>query len=114
MALHPPASYMRGMRYTSSRLAAVIVLAASAPFVLAGTGSAQTVTAPAITGAAPRVTAPRIDNQIQETINRRELYQQLQRLQRQQDRDATRYRREPIEVPVMKPSCSSSTRSNCR
>ena len=119
MAVPASNSYIGRMRNTQSRLAAMIVLAASAPFGLAGAGFAQTVKAPAITGAAPRVTAPLVDNQIQESIARREAYQQLQQLQRQQDRNATRYRPEPLDVPVMKPSCTTSTRgssnaSNCR
>ncbi|WP_187971912.1 hypothetical protein [Aquibium microcysteis] len=115
--MSPP--YIGGMKTTLPRLAVMILLAAPAPFLLAGAGSAQTVQAPAITGAAPRVTAPLVDRQIQESIARREAYQQLQQLQRQQDRDATRYRPDRLEVPVMKPSCTSSTYgsagpANCR
>lgn len=77
---------------------------------LPAVGHAQNVTAPPIGGAtvSPQRVTPFVDLQIQESIDRRQAYQELQQLRREQDRDATSYRPERLEVPVMKPSCSSS------
>ena len=96
------------MRTTLPRLLVANVLAVSAHWAFPLAALAQAITAPPIPGASPQARLPLGDQQIQESINRREAYQQLQQLQRQQDRDATRYRPERLEVPVMKPSCTSS------
>lgn len=119
MAEEVARSYISDMRNALPRLAALAIIAASTVLVPPGDGAAQTVKAPPIAGARPRPGLPPVDRQIQESIARREAYQQLQQLQRQQDRDATRYRPEQLEVPVMKPACPSPTRqsrttSNCR
>ncbi|RST78731.1 hypothetical protein EJC49_25360 [Aquibium carbonis] len=89
--------------------------------VFPAAGHAQTVTAPPIVGTSGSTqrTPPLVDLQIQQSIDQRQAFEQLQRLQRQQDRDAVRYRPERLEVPVMRPSCSSSVHgsslsSGCR
>lgn len=111
---------MRTMRNILPRAIASIALAVALS-VLPAVGRAQTVSAPPIGGAtvSPQQTTPLVDLQIQESIDRRQAYQQLQQLQRQQDRDAVRYHPERLDVPVMKPSCTtsvygSSLSSGCR
>jgi len=95
---------MKDMRNALPR---ALVLLTAVLMTLPSLGHAQTVTAPPITGATASP-QPLVDLQIQESIDRRQAFQQLQQLQRQQDRDAVRYRPERLEVPVMKPSCTSS------
>ncbi len=46
--------------------------------------------------------------QAERAIRQREQVQQLQQRNRQQDRNDMRYRPERLEVPVIRPSCSSS------
>lgn len=101
---------MNVMRKPLPRAITTVALIAAALAVLPAAATAQTVTAPPIGGStvAPQRTTPLVDLQIQESIDRRQAYQQLQQLQRKQDRDAVRYRPERLEVPVMKPSCTSS------
>jgi hypothetical protein len=108
MAEGTDAPYIRGMRNTLPRTSAALALLAVAFCAIPVAATAQTVKAPPIVGASPQGAAPLVDLQIQESIDRRQAYQQLQQLQRQQDRDAVRYSPKRLEVPVMKPSCSSS------
>lgn len=79
--------------------------------ILPSVAAAQSVTPPFVNAPAivqPRTPPPLVDLQIQESIERRHDFQQLQQIQRQQDRDQLRYRPERPEVPVMKPSCTTS------
>ena len=46
--------------------------------------------------------------QMERAIQQREQFQQLQQLNRQQDRNDLRYRPERLQVPVIRPSCRSS------
>ena len=57
--------------------------------------------------------------QAERAVRQREQFQQLQQLNRQQDRNDMRYRPERLEVPVIRPSCSSpvygsSVSAGCR
>jgi len=97
------------------------ILATATLSIVPSAGHAQSVTAPPIVGTSGSTqrTTPLMDLQTQQAIDRREAFEQLQRLHRQQDRDAVRYRPERLEIPVMKPSCSSSIQgsglsSGCR
>ncbi len=97
------------MHSTLPRMIALPLLAAALA-AMPAIAQSQSVTAPPIVGstASPQRTTPLVDLQIQQSISRREAFQQLQQLQRQQDRDAVRYNPKRLDVPVMKPSCSSS------
>jgi hypothetical protein len=101
---------MMWMGYSLHRMFRIVSVLVTAMSALPSFGHAQTVTAPPIVGTSGSTqrTTPLIDLQIQQAIDRREAFEQLQRLHRQQDRDAVRYRPERLEIPVMKPSCSSS------
>ena len=107
------------MRHALPRTFPAIALLATAMSMLSTAGLAQSVTAPPIFGSSTQRTSPLVDPRIQESIDRREAFQQLQQIQRQQDRDALRYRPERFDVPVIKPSCTSSVHgsslsSGCR
>lgn len=109
------------MRNTLHRAVASLALVAVTVSIPSAVGFAQNVTAPPIGGTtvSPQRTTPLVDLQIQESIDRRQAYQQLQQLRREQDRNATRYRPERLDVPVMKRSCTtsvygSSLSSGCR
>jgi hypothetical protein len=97
-------------RALAAVLAGLACLTAPAPSALA-----QTVPSPLVTPHA----APLVDQQIQESVQRREAFQERHRQQLQQDRDRMGYRPERLEVPVMRPNCTtsvfgSSLSSGCR
>jgi hypothetical protein len=103
------------MRRSLLRTAATALLGAAWLAAAATAAVAQTVPSPIVT---PRAT-PLVDLQIQESIQRREAFQERHRQELQQDRDRMGYRPERLEVPVMRPNCTtsvygSSLSSGCR